>query len=102
MAKAALNMMTKTSAEEFARSGIYMNSVDTGRGGPGAGRGVWGRRDRRICPRAAGRPAAEKLGVLPELQNPELGDAGAQAAQGFCFLPVLGVFVPRKRRKKRL
>jgi len=31
MAKAALNMMTRTSAEEYARnSGIYMNSVDTG------------------------------------------------------------------------
>lgn len=31
MAKAALNMMTRTSAEDFARSsGIYMNSVDTG------------------------------------------------------------------------
>jgi len=30
MAKAALNMMTKTSAEDYARSGIYMNSVDTG------------------------------------------------------------------------
>lgn len=30
MAKAALNMMTKTSAEEFAACGIYMNSVDTG------------------------------------------------------------------------
>jgi len=31
MAKAALNMMTRTSAEDYARaSGIYMNSVDTG------------------------------------------------------------------------
>jgi NAD(P)-dependent dehydrogenase (short-subunit alcohol dehydrogenase family) len=30
MAKAALNMMTRTSAEDFARDGIYMNSVDTG------------------------------------------------------------------------
>eukprot|EP00932_Pfiesteria_piscicida_P021183 SRR837773.7982.p1 GENE.SRR837773.7982~~SRR837773.7982.p1 ORF type:complete len:392 (-),score=43.84 SRR837773.7982:44-1117(-) len=31
MAKAALNMMTRTSAEDFARnSGIFMNSVDTG------------------------------------------------------------------------
>mmetsp|Transcript_100040 Transcript_100040/g.188291 ORF Transcript_100040/g.188291 Transcript_100040/m.188291 type:complete len:637 (+) Transcript_100040:107-2017(+) len=31
MAKAALNMMTRTSAEDFAKtSGIYMNSVDTG------------------------------------------------------------------------
>merc|ERR1719188_2831569 len=31
MAKAALNMMTRTSAEEYARnSDIYMNSVDTG------------------------------------------------------------------------
>eukprot|EP00812_Abedinium_dasypus_P009806 NODE_3468_length_782_cov_366.100413.p1 GENE.NODE_3468_length_782_cov_366.100413~~NODE_3468_length_782_cov_366.100413.p1 ORF type:complete len:207 (-),score=65.76 NODE_3468_length_782_cov_366.100413:147-725(-) len=31
MAKAALNMMTRTSAEEYAkRSCIYMNSVDTG------------------------------------------------------------------------
>jgi NAD(P)-dependent dehydrogenase (short-subunit alcohol dehydrogenase family) len=30
MAKAALNMMTRTSAAEFARDGIHMNSVDTG------------------------------------------------------------------------
>ncbi|MDO7877442.1 SDR family oxidoreductase [Hymenobacter sp. ASUV-10] len=30
MAKAALNMMTRTSAAAYARDGIYMNSVDTG------------------------------------------------------------------------
>jgi NAD(P)-dependent dehydrogenase (short-subunit alcohol dehydrogenase family) len=30
MAKAALNMMTRTSGEDYARSRIYMNSVDTG------------------------------------------------------------------------
>lgn len=30
MAKAALNMMTRTSAVDYARSGIFMNSVDTG------------------------------------------------------------------------
>eukprot|EP00903_Cladosiphon_okamuranus_P007793 g7542.t1 len=30
MAKAALNMMTRTSAPEYASSGIHMNSVDTG------------------------------------------------------------------------
>ena len=30
MAKAALNMMTRTSAPEFAKDGIHMNSVDTG------------------------------------------------------------------------
>ncbi len=30
MAKAALNMMTHTSAEELAKFGIYMNAVDTG------------------------------------------------------------------------
>ena len=30
MAKAALNMMTLTSAPDYARSGIYMNAVDTG------------------------------------------------------------------------
>ncbi|HIF92995.1 MAG: SDR family oxidoreductase [Myxococcales bacterium] len=30
MAKAALNMMTRTSAAEFVRDGIHMNSVDTG------------------------------------------------------------------------
>lgn len=30
MAKAALNMMTRTSGEDFARDGIYMTSVDTG------------------------------------------------------------------------
>ncbi|MCK6550181.1 SDR family oxidoreductase [Myxococcota bacterium] len=30
MAKAALNMMTRTSAPDYARDGIYMNSVDTG------------------------------------------------------------------------
>jgi len=30
MAKAALNMMTRTCAEEHAKSGIFMNSVDTG------------------------------------------------------------------------
>lgn len=30
MAKAALNMMTRTSATDYARDGIYMNSVDTG------------------------------------------------------------------------
>ena len=30
MAKAALNMMTRTSANDYAESGIYMNSVDTG------------------------------------------------------------------------
>jgi NAD(P)-dependent dehydrogenase (short-subunit alcohol dehydrogenase family) len=30
MAKAALNMFTRTSAADFERDGIYMNSVDTG------------------------------------------------------------------------
>ncbi|XXY46052.1 SDR family oxidoreductase [Sorangium sp. So ce269] len=30
MAKAALNMMTRTCAEDYARQGIYMNSVDPG------------------------------------------------------------------------
>ncbi|CAD2218961.1 short chain dehydrogenase/Enoyl-(Acyl carrier protein) reductase, putative [Angomonas deanei] len=30
MAKAALNMMTRTSGEDYARDGIFMNSVDTG------------------------------------------------------------------------
>ena len=30
MAKAALNMMTRTSAVEYVRDGIHMNSVDTG------------------------------------------------------------------------
>jgi NAD(P)-dependent dehydrogenase (short-subunit alcohol dehydrogenase family) len=30
MAKAALNMMTRTSGAEFAKDGIHMNSVDTG------------------------------------------------------------------------
>ena len=30
MAKAALNMLTRTSARDYARSGIHMNSVDTG------------------------------------------------------------------------
>ena len=30
MAKAALNMMTRTSAEDYARDGIFMNSVDPG------------------------------------------------------------------------
>jgi NAD(P)-dependent dehydrogenase (short-subunit alcohol dehydrogenase family) len=30
MAKAALNMMTRTAAADYARDGIYMNSVDTG------------------------------------------------------------------------
>eukprot|EP00741_Cyanophora_paradoxa_P015020 tig00020830_g14491.t1 len=30
MAKAALNMMTRTSAEDWARDGIWMNAVDTG------------------------------------------------------------------------
>jgi NAD(P)-dependent dehydrogenase (short-subunit alcohol dehydrogenase family) len=30
MAKAALNMMTRTSADDYRKQGIYMNSVDTG------------------------------------------------------------------------
>jgi NAD(P)-dependent dehydrogenase (short-subunit alcohol dehydrogenase family) len=30
MAKAALNMMTRTSAHDYAKDGIFMNSVDTG------------------------------------------------------------------------
>ncbi len=30
MAKAALNMMTRTSATDYARDGIFMNAVDTG------------------------------------------------------------------------
>jgi NAD(P)-dependent dehydrogenase (short-subunit alcohol dehydrogenase family) len=30
MAKAALNMLTRTSASDYARDGIFMNSVDTG------------------------------------------------------------------------
>jgi NAD(P)-dependent dehydrogenase (short-subunit alcohol dehydrogenase family) len=30
MAKAALNMMTRTSAPDFVKDGIYMNAVDTG------------------------------------------------------------------------
>jgi len=30
MAKAALNMLTRTSAQDYVRHGIHMNSVDTG------------------------------------------------------------------------
>jgi NAD(P)-dependent dehydrogenase (short-subunit alcohol dehydrogenase family) len=30
MAKAALNMLTRTSAQEYVQDGIHMNSVDTG------------------------------------------------------------------------
>lgn len=30
MAKAALNMMTRTSAADFAKAGIFMTAVDTG------------------------------------------------------------------------
>jgi NAD(P)-dependent dehydrogenase (short-subunit alcohol dehydrogenase family) len=30
MAKAALNMLTLTSAPDYAKDGIYMNAVDTG------------------------------------------------------------------------
>ena len=30
MAKAALNMLTHTAAQDFAKDGIYMNAVDTG------------------------------------------------------------------------
>jgi len=30
MAKAALNMMTRTSAADYVQDGIHMNSVDTG------------------------------------------------------------------------
>ncbi|MBE9118245.1 SDR family oxidoreductase [Lusitaniella coriacea LEGE 07157] len=30
MAKAALNMMTRTSAADYAKDGVYLNSVDTG------------------------------------------------------------------------
>ncbi len=30
MAKAALNMLTRTSAQDYIRDGIHMNSVDTG------------------------------------------------------------------------
>ena len=30
MAKAALNMMTRTAAADFVQDGIHMNSVDTG------------------------------------------------------------------------
>ena len=47
MAKAALNMMTRTSAAEYHADGIHMNSVDTGwvtRRGPGADRGAQDRR----------------------------------------------------------
>jgi NAD(P)-dependent dehydrogenase (short-subunit alcohol dehydrogenase family) len=30
MAKAALNMLTRTSAQDYLRAGVHMNSVDTG------------------------------------------------------------------------
>jgi NAD(P)-dependent dehydrogenase (short-subunit alcohol dehydrogenase family) len=30
MAKAALNMMTRTSADDWARAGVFMNAIDTG------------------------------------------------------------------------
>ncbi len=30
MAKASLNMMTRTSADDFVQDRIYMNAVDTG------------------------------------------------------------------------
>ena len=30
MAKAALNMMTRTAAQDYVQAGIHMNSVDTG------------------------------------------------------------------------
>ena len=30
MAKAALNMMTRTSAEDYRKAGVFMTAVDTG------------------------------------------------------------------------
>ena len=30
MAKAAINMMTRTSSEDYSKSNIFMNSIDTG------------------------------------------------------------------------
>ncbi len=53
MAKAALNMMTRTAAADYHHDGIHMNSVDTGLGdGRGSGR------DRRAQDRGAAIPSA--------------------------------------------
>jgi NAD(P)-dependent dehydrogenase (short-subunit alcohol dehydrogenase family) len=80
MAKAALNMLTRTAAADYARSGIHMNSVDTG----------WVT-DERPHP---GKTAAREAGFRPPL---DVIDGAARVydpiVRGVAGAPVHGLFL---------
>jgi NAD(P)-dependent dehydrogenase (short-subunit alcohol dehydrogenase family) len=63
MAKAALNMLTRTSAPDFVKDGIHMNAVDTGwvtDEDPGRARGTQGRARLRASARHHRRRGAHR------------------------------------------
>ena len=80
MAKAALNMMTRTCAEDLAMSGIYMNSVDTG----------WINDENPL-------PTAQRIAESHDFQTPiDEIDAAARILD-----PILGVRSEVQRPQKR-
>ena len=77
MAKASLNMMTRTSAADYAASGIYMNSVDTG----------WVTDERphpsKVSQRAAGfRPPLDVIDGAARVYDPVVRGVGGERLYG--------------------
>ncbi|MEV1244571.1 SDR family NAD(P)-dependent oxidoreductase [Nonomuraea sp. NPDC050022] len=77
MAKAALNMLTRTAAADYAASGIYMNSVDTG----------WVTDERphpdKIAQRAAGfRPPLDVIDGAARVYDPIVRGVGGDRVSG--------------------
>ncbi|MFB9210079.1 SDR family NAD(P)-dependent oxidoreductase [Nonomuraea spiralis] len=77
MAKAALNMLTRTAAADYAASGIYMNSVDTG----------WVTDERphpdKIAQREAGfRPPLDVIDGAARVYDPIVRGVGGQRLSG--------------------
>jgi NAD(P)-dependent dehydrogenase (short-subunit alcohol dehydrogenase family) len=77
MAKAALNMLTRTAAADYAASGIYMNSVDTG----------WVTDERphpdKTAQRAAGfRPPLDVIDGAARVYDPVVRGVGGERLSG--------------------
>ncbi|WP_049577449.1 SDR family NAD(P)-dependent oxidoreductase [Nonomuraea sp. SBT364] len=77
MAKASLNMLTRTSAADYATSGIYMNSVDTG----------WVTDERphpvKLAQRAAGfRPPLDVVDGAARVYDPVVRGVGGERLYG--------------------
>jgi NAD(P)-dependent dehydrogenase (short-subunit alcohol dehydrogenase family) len=80
MAKASLNMLTRTAAADYAASGIYMNSVDTG----------WVTDERphpdKTVQRAAGfRPPLDAIDGAARVYDPIVRGVGGERVYGVFF-----------------